>query len=74
MLFSLSKKQYNLKKNNKFYFISPQQVILFHCTFLKSLIFIVCTEPFASHKPKELFNDLDTMRQLGVLLLPSDGH
>ena len=55
MLFSLSKKQYNLKKNNKFYFISPQQVILFHCTFLKSLIFIVCTEPFASQQAERAF-------------------
>ena len=55
MLFSLSKKQYNLKKNNKFYFISPQQVILFHCTFLKSLIFIVCTRAICLSQAERAF-------------------
>ena len=55
MLFSLSKKQYSLKKNNKFYFISPQQVILFHCTCLKSLIFIVCTRAICLSQVERAF-------------------
>ena len=55
MLFSLSKKQYSLKKNNKFYFISPQQVILFHCTCLKSLIFVVFTRAICLSQTERAF-------------------
>ena len=49
------KNQYNLKKNNKFYFISPQQVILFHCTCLKSLIFVVFTRAICLSQAERAF-------------------